>query len=86
MINSEKFYSIVKNTIADFKRSFFLTIAFIILLMGILPASECGAVTLPTLQIGLDEADSPQKVSTLIEILLLFTILSMAPAILLMMT
>jgi len=44
------------------------------------------AVTLPTLQIGLGEAQTPQQVSVLIEILLLFTVLSMAPAILLMMT
>ncbi len=44
------------------------------------------AIQLPTLQIGLDEANTPQKVSTVIEILLLFTVLSMAPAILLMMT
>lgn len=47
---------------------------------------QCGAVTLPTLQIGLGEAQTPQQVSVLIEILLLFTVLSMAPAILLMMT
>ena len=44
------------------------------------------AVTLPTLKIGLDQATSPQQVSTLVEILLIFTVLSMAPAILLMMT
>ena len=47
---------------------------------------EGRAVTLPTLQIGLGEAQNPQQVSVLIEILLLFTVLSMAPAILLMMT
>jgi flagellar biosynthetic protein FliP len=46
----------------------------------------CAAVTLPTLKIGLEEAQSPQQVSTVIEILLIFTVLSMAPAILLMMT
>ena len=44
------------------------------------------AVTLPTLQIGLGETQNPKQVSVLIEILLLFTVLSMAPAILLMMT
>lgn len=53
--------------------------------MLLLPG-QSGAVTLPTLQIGLGEAQTPQQVSVLIEILLLFTILSMAPAILLMMT
>lgn len=44
------------------------------------------AVQIPTLQIGLGEATEPGQVSVLIEILLIFTILSMAPAILLMMT
>lgn len=46
----------------------------------------CHAVTLPSLQIGLNEAKSPKQVSVMIEILLIFTVLSMAPAILLMMT
>jgi len=50
-----------------------------------LPAAGL-AVQLPTLQIGLGEANNPHQVSVLIEILLVFTILSMAPAILLMMT
>ena len=54
--------------------------------IALLHAAPAHALTLPTLKIGLDEADTPGKVSTLIEILLLFTILSMAPAILLMMT
>lgn len=44
------------------------------------------AVTLPTVNIGLAEATNPKEVSTLVEILLIFTVLSMAPAILLMMT
>ena len=44
------------------------------------------ALQIPTLQIGLSETDNPQQVSVLIEILIIFTILSMAPAILLMMT
>jgi flagellar biosynthetic protein FliP len=51
-----------------------------------LGASECAAVTLPTLNIGLAEATDPKQVSVLIEILLIFTVLSMAPAILLMTT
>ncbi|MDH4320369.1 MAG: flagellar biosynthetic protein FliP, partial [Desulfobulbaceae bacterium] len=48
--------------------------------------SLCQAVTIPTVKIGLAEATSPKEVSTLVEILLIFTVLSMAPAILLMMT
>ncbi len=52
----------------------------------ILAPGVCGAIPLPTLNIGLEEAQSPQQVSVLIEILLIFTVLSMAPAILLMTT
>jgi len=59
------------------------TLAVAILLS--LPADAL-AVTLPTVRIGLDDASNPKQVSTLIEILLIFTVLSMAPAILLMMT
>ncbi|MEA3546422.1 MAG: flagellar type III secretion system pore protein FliP [Thermodesulfobacteriota bacterium] len=44
------------------------------------------AVTLPTVQVGLQETDDPKDVATIIEILLIFTILSVAPAILLMTT
>lgn len=48
--------------------------------------SESLAATLPTLQIGLTETDDPKEVAVIIEILLLFTVLSMAPAILLLTT
>ena len=64
---------------------FFFIPAVASVLLCLFPV-EISAVTLPTLQIGLGEASSPQQVSTLVEILLLFTVLSMAPAILLMMT
>jgi len=49
-------------------------------------ASESLAATLPTLQVGLTETDDPKEVAVVIEILLLFTVLSMAPAILLLTT
>jgi flagellar biosynthetic protein FliP len=60
----------------------FLFVSFLILVLS----STADALTLPTLQIGLGEATSPRQVSVLIEILLLFTVLSVAPAILLMTT
>ena len=44
------------------------------------------AITLPSLRFGLEEASKPGQVSALVQMLLLFTILTMAPAILLMMT
>lgn len=48
--------------------------------------SLAAALQLPTMQIGLGETTNPKQVSVLIEILLVFTILSIAPAILMMMT
>lgn len=41
---------------------------------------------LPNLTIGLGQADSPEKVSTLLQALFLLTVLSLAPAIIVMMT
>ena len=52
----------------------------------LLAASPGWAVTLPTVQVGLAETSDPKQVSVLIEILLLFTVLSVAPAIILMTT
>jgi flagellar biosynthesis protein FliP len=43
-------------------------------------------ITLPTLKIGLEQAQNPQQVSMLLQIILLMTVLSLAPAILIMMT
>ncbi|WP_028579356.1 flagellar type III secretion system pore protein FliP [Desulfogranum japonicum] len=49
-------------------------------------AGSCLAVTLPDINIGVTEAATPQEVSTGLQILFLLTILSVAPAILLMTT
>jgi len=43
-------------------------------------------ITLPTVRIGFEEAENPQQVSTLLQIIFLMTVLSLAPAILIMMT
>jgi flagellar biosynthesis protein FliP len=43
-------------------------------------------LSLPTLKIGLDQAKNPEQVSTLLQIIFLMTVLSVAPAILIMMT
>jgi len=50
-----------------------------------IPGVSC-AVGLPTLTIGVEEAATPAQVSTGLQVLFLLTILSVAPAILLMMT
>src|SRR4030042_3513609 len=43
-------------------------------------------ITLPTVKIGLEQAQNPQQVSMLLQIIFLMTVLSLAPAILIMMT
>lgn len=72
---------------SDRRRRYPLVIGLLagLILVGLL-AGDAAAIPLPSLKIGLSQAKSPQQVSSLIEILLLFTVLSMAPAILLMMT
>jgi flagellar biosynthetic protein FliP len=44
------------------------------------------AIPLPTIQLGVGQADNPEQVSILLQILFLLTVLSLAPAILVMMT
>ena len=61
------------------------TVSLLLAVLLGLPALAHG-LQLPTMQIGLGETTNPKQVSVLIEILLVFTILSMAPAILMMMT
>jgi len=67
-----------KNTIYIF--FFLLFISFNLLVPDLF------AVTLPNINIGVENTEEPQKIATVLEILLLLTVLSIAPAILLMMT
>lgn len=66
----------------------FLSILFglsFLLLFLILPVTA-SAISLPTISVGMQEAETPQQVSTALQIIFLLTILSVAPSILLMMT
>jgi len=63
----------------------FLVISFLLLLVT--GAAALGApVPLPTLQIGVEQTDNPHQISVLLQIVALLTILSLAPAILILMT
>ena len=67
----------------------YLTAISIILGMGLFFFSSTAAAqapALPSLTLGVEQADSPEKVSTLLQVLLLLTVLSLAPAIVVMMT
>ena len=65
------------------KRKLFL---FVLLTVIVAIPSIAGAVSVPTVSFGIQEADSPEQVSTALQVLFLLTILSIAPAILLMTT
>lgn len=65
------------------KRKLFL---FVLLTVIVVIPSIAGAVSVPTVSFGIQEADSPEQVSTALQVLFLLTILSIAPAILLMTT
>ena len=67
----------------------YLTAISIILGLGIFVLSSTATAqtpALPSLTLGVGQADSPQKVSTLLQVLFLLTVLSLAPAIVVMMT
>ena len=59
----------------------FLTLISVLALFG-----DALAVVLPTLKVGLENTSEPSKVATALEIIFFLTILSIAPAILLMTT
>ncbi|GAB6192663.1 flagellar type III secretion system pore protein FliP [Desulfocastanea catecholica] len=58
------------------------------LLLGLyfIPAQEAGAIGLPTITFGVEDANTPGQVSNALQVLFVLTILSVAPAILLMTT
>lgn len=60
--------------------------AIVIFLAALLIPSVALAIGLPTINLGVEDADTPQKVSTALQVLFVLTILSVAPAILLMTT
>jgi flagellar biosynthetic protein FliP len=63
--------------------------SFIIVHMAVLAiptAAFCASIPLPTLQVGIGQTDNPGQVSVLLQIVALLTILSLAPAILILMT
>lgn len=67
------------------------TLLFVLLLcLGVLMASPAGVqaedFALPSLKIGMDKAESPGDVSLMLQIIFLLTVLTVAPAILILMT
>ncbi len=63
-----------------------ILLAAMALIAFVMVAEPASGVTLPTLSVGVKEAATPQEVSTALQVIFLLTILSVAPAILLMTT
>ena len=64
---------------------------FRLVVLGLVAGSVLGvenswAIPMPSIQIGLEDADSPEQLSSALQILLLLTVLTLAPSILIMMT
>ena len=59
---------------------------FLVLVFFFLFPMDAFAVHIPNISIGIESTDDPQKISAAIEIVLILTVLSLAPSILLMMT
>lgn len=71
------------------QRSFRILMTTLLVLMMVImntPSAHGAALPLPSFEINIGEADSPEEVATSLQILLLLTILSLAPAILIMLT
>ncbi len=66
-------------------RIVFFIFSFLLLLV-ITDTAWGAAIPLPTLQIGVEQTDNPHQISVLLQIVALLTILSLAPAILILMT
>ena len=64
----------------------FPSLTLVIFLTLCLLPEAAQAIDVPTITLGIDKAGSPEKVSTAIQLLLLLTVLSVAPAIILMTT
>ena len=68
-------------------RKLFFILFFLITTLiwsGIVPSAE--AVSLPSIQLGMDDVEDPEKISSALQILFLLTILTLAPSILILTT
>lgn len=61
-------------------------VLLVLLSLGVAIGAQAAEFPLPSLRIGVDEAREPEQVAVVLEILALLTVLSLAPAILLLMT
>ena len=70
----------------DLKKIILCGCVVLCLLLAVGFVSESEAIPLPNITLGVENADNPEKVSSALQILVLLTILTLAPAILIMTT
>lgn len=64
-----------------------LLLVFVLIALGVsLPQAHAAGMALPTLQLGVSSANSPEQVAQGVQILILLTVLTLAPSILVMTT
>jgi len=63
-----------------------LLAALAVLLLGASAQAQEGLLRLPSISLGVEEATSPEQVSTALQVVILLTVLTLAPAIMIMMT
>ena len=68
------------------KKNTIIWIFIFSLLISVSAITESEAIPLPSIQVGFEDADDPGKVSSALQILVLLTVLTLAPAILIMTT
>ena len=68
------------------KKNTLIWIFIFSLLISVSAITESEAIPLPSIQVGFEDADDPGKVSSALQILVLLTVLTLAPAILIMTT
>jgi len=64
----------------------FWTLAMLVSIQAVSFVAESSAITLPSIQVGMEDVNEPEKVSSALQILFLLTILALAPSILIMTT
>ena len=64
----------------------FWTLALLVSIQAVFFVAESSAITLPSIQVGMEDVNEPEKVSSALQILFLLTILALAPSILIMTT
>ena len=68
------------------RKIFFLVLIFISMFVWSGMVSSVEALSLPSIQLGVDDVEEPEKVSSALQILFLLTILTLAPSILILTT